>query len=191
MDILRNMADLEGILNNGISTFLSAFLKHTLTFFVDTAARNVGDYYEWSPQKGEVDNQIFPHFPLLRERVKYDKNCKKEENKSVHNICSKTYGKHKDLTPGLLIVTCACSKKVVYGYMLMLSGESPQMIFYLIMSRFPDNYNPHIKYDNSCKTKEYGLNREPRRFMEIQITNFTSITTLRAHKLSCQQSTHP
>ena len=67
-------------------------------------------------------------------------------------------------------MTCACPKKVVYGVSLMTSGESPQMIFDVVMSRFPDTYSPSIFYDNACKTKEYGLNRETRRFMKFQVT---------------------
>ena len=44
------------------------------------------------------------------------------------------------------------------------------MLFDIIMTRFPKNYNPLIIYDNSCKLKEFGLNREPGRFMNLQIT---------------------
>ena len=68
------------------------------------------------------------------------------------------------------------------NYLLLLSSKSPQMmIFDVIMSRFPQNYSPQIIYDNACKSKEFGLNRETRRFMQIQIkcdkfheTNHTS-----------------
>ena len=52
----------------------------------------------------------------------------------------------------------------------MLSGESPEMLFDIIMTRFEDDYNPNIIYDASCKLKEYGLNRELARFLNIQIT---------------------
>ena len=52
---------------------------------------------------------------------------------------------------------------------MMLSGESPSMLFDLVMTRFEDSYNPTIIYDASCLAKEYGLNRELRRFMRIKI----------------------
>ena len=52
----------------------------------------------------------------------------------------------------------------------MTSGESPQFLFDIVMSRFPADYSPSIVYDNACKFKEYGLNRETQRFMELQIT---------------------
>ena len=44
------------------------------------------------------------------------------------------------------------------------------MLFDIVMTRFDPDYNPKIIYDNSCKLKEYGLNRELARFMKIQIT---------------------
>ena len=45
----------------------------------------------------------------------------------------------------------SCPRKVVYGISLMTSGESPQMIFDVIMSRFPPDYSLNIIYDNACK----------------------------------------
>ena len=75
-----------------------------------------------------------------------------------------------------------CSFRFCPNYLLLLSSESPQMmIFDVIMSRFPQKYSPQIIYDNACNSKEFGLNREKRRFMQIQIkcdkfheTNHTS-----------------
>ena len=52
---------------------------------------------------------------------------------------------------------------------MMLSGESPSMLFDLVMTRFEDSYNPTIIFDASCLAKEYGLNRKLRRFMKIKI----------------------
>ena len=54
---------------------------------------------------------------------------------------------------------------------MMLSGESPAMLFDLVMTRFEHNYNPHIIYDASCIAKEFGYNRELRRFMQLSITS--------------------
>ena len=96
--------------------------------------------------------------------------CKVEDRKTTKEMCDKDFPQHSYLTPGLMIMTCLCPRKVVYGFSMMLGGESPQMIFDIIMTRFPSNYNPNIIYDNSCKTKEYGLNGETKRFMAIQIT---------------------
>ena len=42
--------------------------------------------------------------------------------------------------------------------------------FLLTIHWLPQNYSPQIIYDNACKFKEFGLNRETRRFMQIQIS---------------------
>ena len=36
---------------------------------------------------------------------------------------------------------------------MMVRGESPSMLFNLVMTRFQENYNPHIIYDASCLGK--------------------------------------
>ena len=51
----------------------------------------------------------------------------------------------------------------------MVQGESPRIIFDMIMNRFESDYNPTIIYDASCRIKEMGLNREPERFLQIKI----------------------
>ena len=119
---------------------------------------------------GEIDAQLFPNFPVIRERAYYEKKCNVEDEKSLTFLCEKVFPSHNKLTPGLMIMTCACPQKVVYGFSLMTSGESPQFLFDIVMSRFPADYSPSIVYDNACKFKEYGLNRETQRFMELQIT---------------------
>ena len=50
----------------------------------------------------------------------------------------------------------------------MIQGESPRIIFDIIMTRFEDDYSPTIIYDASCRVKEYGLNREPARFSSLR-----------------------
>ena len=57
--------------------------------------------------------------------------------------------------------------------LVLVRGESPCILFDLIMMRFepecnPDN--PDIIYDASCLVEEYGLSRELHRFMSIRIT---------------------
>ena len=70
------------------------------------------------------------------------------------------------LSPGMFLVTCACSNKKIYGFIMMIMHESPRLIFDIITTRFPLNYNPKWIYDAACRAKELGLNREPRRMME-------------------------
>ena len=165
--MLRNMAKPTGRLDDSVALFLVSIIKHCINHYESSAQRSSEEYFS---EHKEVASEVFPNFPLLKKRAEYEKNCAIQDKKSFKGICNKTYGKHKKLSPGLLIMTCACPQKIVYGFTLMLDGESPMMVFDIIMSRFPINYNPKIIYDNSCKTKEYGLNRETRRFMNIQIT---------------------
>ena len=53
---------------------------------------------------------------------------------------------------------------------MMLRGESPRMLFDLIMMRFEPECNLDTIYDASCLVEEYGLSRELHRFMSIRIT---------------------
>ena len=126
-------------------------INHTLEVFDSSASRNDEDYCE--RLEGEIDSQHFPNFPLRRERAFCEKTCNVEDENSLKFMCEKDFPSHSTLTPGLLIMTCACPKKIVYGFTLMTSGESPQMIFDLILSRFPTDYSPNIIYDNACKAK--------------------------------------
>ena len=154
--------------NAALADFLVAIIEHTEDIFDSAPVRLETDYNQRIV--GEVDSQVFPNFPIIRERAFYEKECKVEDEKSLTFMCEKIFPSHTKLTPGLMIMTCACPKKVVYGFSLMTSGESPQMIFDLVMSGFPSDYSPNIVYDNACKSKEFGLNRETRRFMKLQMT---------------------
>lgn len=165
--IINNLANEAGQLEKPVSDILLALVKHTLSVYNSSLQRSTNSYTKRST--GELDTQIFPNFPILRERAKYNKTCTQEDKRAWEKLCEKTFPSHKKLTPGLFLVTCACAKKVVYGFSMMLSGESPEMLFDIIMTRFEEDYNPNIIYDASCKLKEFGLNRELRRFMNIQI----------------------
>ena len=158
----------SGEVNTALAEFLVAIIEHTEEIFATSPVRHETDYTEQNV--GEVESQVFPNFPVIRERAFYEKECNVEDEKSLTFMCEKVFPSHTKLTPGLMVMTCACPKKVVYGFSLMTSGESPQMIFDLVMSRFPSDYSPNIVYDNACKSKEYGLNRETRRFMKLQMT---------------------
>ena len=131
--------------------FVIDIIDHTLEVFDSSASRNDEDYCE--RLEGEIDSQHFPKFPLRRKCAFYEKTCNVEDKNSLKFMCEKDFPSHSTLTPGLLIMTCACPKKIVYGFTLMTSGESPQMIFGLILSRFPTDYSPNIIYDNACKAK--------------------------------------
>ena len=40
-----------------------------------------------------------------------------------------------------------------------------------VTTRFEEWYNPNIIYHASCRVKEFGLNREPERFMNILLAS--------------------
>ena len=84
-------------------------------------------------------------------------------------ICNKIFSDTTVMTPGLFMVTCACPSKKIYGFAIMIGGESLHLIFDLITTRFPSDYNPVWIYDAACRVKEVGLAREPERFMRTTI----------------------
>lgn len=51
---------------------------------------------------------------------------------------------------------------------LMADAESPQTIFELIYTRFPDNAHMRIMYDNACNAHHYFLNREAEYSRDLQ-----------------------
>ena len=57
-----------------------------------------------------------------------------------------------------------------YGILKMVQGESPRIMFDTIMGRFEDDYSRNIFYYASCRLKEFGMNREPKRFQDLLIT---------------------
>ena len=124
-------------------------MKHILSNYENAPSHDVRDYC--ARVCGEEITQVFPNFPLWRERALYNKDCLKQDVKSQKDSCEKDFPSHATLTPGLYLMTCGCSYKSIYGFSFMLTGESPKMLFDIIMTRFEDNYNPKIIYQASCK----------------------------------------
>ena len=130
----KNMSSIAGRME--VNSALAEFFFDSAPFRLDT------DYIQRSV--GEVESQVFSNFPIIRERASYEKECKVKDEKSLTFMCAKIFPSHTKLAPGLMILTCVCPITVVYGFSLMTSGESPQMIFDLVMSRFPSDYSPNI-----------------------------------------------
>ena len=61
---------------------------------------------------GELSSQIFPNFPILRERAIYTKNCLTQDAKSEEDSFEKNFPSHAKLTPGLYLMTCGCKGRV-------------------------------------------------------------------------------
>ena len=145
-----------------------AVVKHISKVYNTAAVHNSTDYKQ--REAGEIPTEKYPNFPILREKAIYERDCKIEDRQHRKQSCEKEFPSHANLTPGLYLLTCGCKFKCVYGFSMMTTGESPSMLFNLVMTRFEDDYNPHIIYDASCLAKEYGYNRELKRFMSISIT---------------------
>ena len=145
-----------------------SLIDFTLQFYDSLPEREPSNYKIRT--EGEIKTECFPLFSLKRERARYeaDQRGSNKDKDSWDDLCSKLFPVHTQLTPGLFLVTCCCPKKKVYGFKKMVQGESPRIIFDLIMTRFEADYNPTIVYDASCRIKEYGLNREPERFSHLR-----------------------
>ena len=127
--ILTSFGDEE--INCALAEFLVSIIEHTEGLFKLAPERLPEDYDE--TVDGEIDSQLFPNFPILRQRAYYEKECKAEDDKSLKSMCEKIFPNHSALSLGLMVMTCSCPRKVVYGISLMASGEAHQMIFDVIM----------------------------------------------------------
>ena len=90
----------NGELNSAMAEFLIAIIEHTQKVYESSPARQDSDYI--GRQDGEIDSQMFPNFPLLRERALYEKECKVEDDRSFKFMCEKHFTNHTTLTPGHL-----------------------------------------------------------------------------------------
>lgn len=126
-NILINLARKTGNIDKAVADLLISVVKHTESVFKSCQNRTDEDYFLRT--YGEIESEAYPNFPLKTERAIYDKLCKIEDIKTTKEMCEKDFPQHSYLTPGLLVMTCACPKKVVYGISMMMGGESPQMIF--------------------------------------------------------------
>ena len=59
--------------NTALAEFLVAIIEHTEEIFDSAPVRQESDYTERN--LGEIDAQLFPNFPVIRERAYYEKNA--------------------------------------------------------------------------------------------------------------------
>ena len=170
MKNISNLPILDGKLPVYVKDLINDLIDFVLTFYKSLPKRNKSEVFT-KRTEGENKFEIFPQWNLLWERPRYEadeKNSSKDKD-AFGNLCSKLFPEHRVLTPGLFVVTCCCPQKNIYGIKKMIQGESPRIIFDLINCRFDEDYNPKIIYDASCRLKEFGLNREPKRIMDILV----------------------
>lgn len=81
-------------------------IDFVLNFYEKCPERSNSDYTKRTT--GEIPSQYFPHFPLIFERPKYTADNSTGEN---DDLCTKLFPEHVKLSPGLFLVTCACTEK--------------------------------------------------------------------------------
>ena len=169
LDSIGQMMLSHGKIPKSVKNFILSLIDFCLSYYSSLVVRKSTDYKNMKKDE-DVKSECFPLWDIKRKRARYqaDQRASKKDIESWDELCSKLFPEHRRLTPGLFIVTCCCPKKKVYGFKKMIQGESPRIIFDIIMTRFEDDYNPTIIYDASCRIKEYGLNREPARFTNIR-----------------------
>ena len=72
----------RGAVHTAFADFLVAIIEHTEEIYATAPVRHETDYTERNV--GEVESQVFPNFPVIRERAFYEKECNVEDEKSSH-----------------------------------------------------------------------------------------------------------
>lgn len=80
--------------------------------------------------------------------------------KSAREGCDKNFPVNEKFTSGIMIMTCGCSDRVIYGVCFMDSAESVSMPFDMMMQRFTIAPQ-YVFYDNACHLHYYCVSREP------------------------------
>ena len=144
----------------------TAILNHIINLYESGEQTKAEDYC--TRVSGEIPTQVYPLFPIKRERAIYSRDCQSEDKKQSKDSCEKNFSIPLKVDSWTLSsYLCLCSQ--VCLWILYEAVWRVPMLFDLAMSRFEDSYNPIIIYDASCLAKEYGLNRELRRFMRIKV----------------------
>ncbi|GMT24245.1 hypothetical protein PFISCL1PPCAC_15542 [Pristionchus fissidentatus] len=162
---------------SGILNVLNDFLS-----VIDTVYSNPrhGDTVYGGIEHSFLD--YYPNWPMKRGKGRYEK-----DGRGDNMQCSrKDTDLHPRLTPGLLLFTC--SHRVVYGFTILKSSESPRHVFDVLVTRMNDGEMPRIVvYDNACHLSAYCLAREPSRFSgtSMMVDRFHSVN----HK-TCSRSLH-
>ena len=108
-----------------------------ISYFASLSVRQESDYRILKKEE-DVKSECFPLWNIKSWGARYqaDQKGSKKDADSLDELCSKPFPEHSRLTPSLLIVTCCCHKKKVYGVKKMIHGKSPRIIFEIIMTRF-------------------------------------------------------
>jgi hypothetical protein len=183
MKIVLSMKKNEnGMLLSCVGELLSSIIVHTLKFY-RSLYEETKEFYVKTTQ--EVETEVYPQWQIKNNKPQYSQSCTSQDKKAWEKNCKKSFPSHQSLSPGLFIVTCACPNKAIYGFSMMIKHESPSMIFDITTTRFRNEYNPAWVYDAACKAREFGLNREPKRYCKLL---FVSDPFHEKNHTACSQS---
>ena len=150
--IVKELSEPTGMLHSDVAGLFLGLVKLTLNLYQNSPIRTEENYTQNTT--GEVLTQLYPNFPLQYDRARFSNECKTQDERAWTDLCEKTFPEHVQMSPGLFLLTCACSNKTVYGFSFLTRNESPAMIFDIVHTRFPPDYRPTIVYDASCKLKD-------------------------------------
>ena len=82
---------------------MTAILKHIINLYESGEQTKAEDYC--TRVSGEIPTQVYPLFPIKRERAIYSRDCQSEDKKQSKDSCEKNFPSHSKLTPGLYVLT--------------------------------------------------------------------------------------
>jgi hypothetical protein len=134
----------------------------------------------WEQKRGLPRFSTFEH-PNGRSKTSEETKCnlgKTETEWDAANTPGLTRGGGKGSKPGGkrpnkskgAVVFC-CPHRVIYGFHVMLRGESPRDVFAVLYTRLNREHLPrYLVYDNSCALRNYCMRREPAFFADVTFT---------------------
>ena len=151
-NIVKELSEPTGMLHTDIAGLFLGLLMLTLNLYKNLPELNGQNYTKNT--RGEVVSKIYPNFPLKYDKARFSNECKKQDESAWQDLCEKTFPEHVRMSPGLFLLTSACSNKTVYGFSFLTKNKSPAMLFDIVHTRFPPEYRPTKVYHASCKLKD-------------------------------------
>jgi hypothetical protein len=134
LDRFSALCEASGFLPRHWGHFFLLLIDHTLEFFTNLPHRDPETEYQ-KRKGGEPSSQCFPNWPIHYERPLYKVDKAKADGEWSDKMCTKLFTDNDKHTPGLFLVCCACPQKKIYGFAMMIGGESPRLIFDIITTR--------------------------------------------------------
>jgi hypothetical protein len=134
----------------------------------------------WKQKRGLPRYSTFEH-PDGKSKTSEETKCnlgRTETEWDAANTPGLTRGSGKGGKPGGkrpnksrgAVVFC-CPHRVIYGFHVMLRGESPRDVFAVLYTRLNREHLPKfLVYDNSCSLRNYCMRREPAFFADVTFT---------------------